>query len=398
VALEDHRRFSTKAEPNLRLIDAAEGYARRFLETIAREPRGLIAVRKQIDVLRLSAEICRLFPAARIYLPVGTRKQVARTRRELQRILNAPVSVAEDYPWPWEGGRLVCTLNTFDRHNADDLEVVICPDASLAAVPAHYKAFGAVPHQRVYGFIRTNQQFSTQEHLRLEGLFGSVLYRTQDPRGPEATVQVHWCVPPTFHLAGKPTALERKRRFCWHNARRNDLIAGVAGAFRAADWEALWQHGLLLAKDEDVLLAANTRSVTILVESVEHGRELCQQLPGWKLWDAVPRPPQPGNPSSDAPAARDSGALDQVVLTLLQASRLPTVCTDVLVVASGQGWPAALPGFPSRSWHRDQPVVLVDFADDFDADVRHATLRRQRAYAGRGWHASKLPAWMQQAL
>jgi hypothetical protein len=396
VTIRDHRRFRAQATPNLSLVAAAQGYRQRFLETIVREPRGLLEVSKQAHVLGLTAEICRLFPEARIYIPVGTRKQVARTRRKLQGILRAPVYVAEDYPWPWEGGRLVCSLQTFDRHNADDLEVVVCPEASKATVPAHVKSFGTLSQQRLYGFVRDGQTFSTQERLRLEGLFGPIMYRTHDPRGPKATVQVRWCVPPTSYRAGEPTALVKKRGSWWHNDRRNDLIARLAGALRAGDQEALWQCGLFLAEDEDVLLTAHRRNVAILVESVEHGLELCRRLPGWRLWSAVPKVPQPGNQSADARSNGGISVLDRVILALVQASRLESVNTDVLIVASGQGWPDALPGFPPRSWCRDHPVVLVDLADDFDTDARQATLRRRRAYAGRGWHELNTPTWMRQ--
>lgn len=73
----------------------------------------------------------------------------------------------------------------------------------------------------------------------------------------------------------------------------------------------------------------------------------------------------------------DLGVLDHIILTLTRASRLETVDTDMLIVASSQGWPDALPGFPPRSLRGDHQVVLVDLADDFDEIARQATLRRQ---------------------
>jgi hypothetical protein len=337
-----------------------------------------------------------LFPAARIYIPVATRRQVARTRREFQRTLGAPVNVYEDYPWPWEGGRLVCTLQAFDRHNACDLEVVICPDACHAAVPGHFEAFGRLPFQRIYGFVRADQTFSAKGHLRLEGLFGPAVYGIPDPRGPEATVCIHWCLPPDFHSTAELAALERKRRTCWHNERRNHLITAVAAAFRAGDTEQLWKHGLFLADDEDVLLAAGSRSVAILVESVEHGRELLRRLPWWRLWDTVPAPPQPDNLPPGVESIWDFGTCDKVIVTLVQARRLESVYTDVLVVASGEGWSDVVPGFPPRRRWAGHQVLLIDLADDFDYVAKQVTLRRQRDYTGRGWRVSKVPSWMKQ--
>jgi hypothetical protein len=306
------------------------------------------------------------------------------------------VNVYEDYPWPWEGGRLVCTLRTFDAHNGHDLEVVLCPDASHAALPGHFEAFGRLPFQRVYGFIRAGQAFSAESRLRLEGLFGPVVYRVPDPRGPKATVYMHWCRPPEFGPTAAFSALERKRRSCWHNERRNDLIAAVAAAFQTGDHARLWEQGLLLAEDEDALLTVGARSVAILVESVEHGRELRRRLPGWNLWDTVPTPPKRNDLPPGLNSIWDLGTLDKVLITLVQASRLASVHTDVLLIASGQGWPDAVPGFPPRLAGADHQVRVVDLADDFDDVARQATLRRQRDYASRGWRLSQAPRWMQQ--
>jgi hypothetical protein len=396
VTVQDHRQFGVKATPNLQAIREARGNDRTFLEVVGRHPRGLIEVRSQADMLRFSALICKLFPMARIFIPVATRKQVVWTRRELQRTLSEPVNVVGDYSWPWEGGRLVCTLRAFPAWNADDLEVIICPEAAHAVVPGHFRAFGRLPFQRVYGFVRAGKELSAKSRFNLEGLFGPVVYGIADPRGPEATVQVHWCIPPACYPVGDLAALERKRRSYWSNDRRNALIAAVAGAFRAGNRESLWQHGLFLAEDEGAFLFEDRRSVAILVESAEHGRELHRRLPGWNLWDAMPTPPTPNNLPPGVQSIWDLGVLDQVILTLARASRLETVYTDMFVVASGQGWPDALRGFPPRSVRGDHQVVLVDLADDFDEVARQATLRRQRAYAGRGWRLTNTPAWLLQ--
>jgi hypothetical protein len=202
-------------------------------------------------------------------------------------------------------------------------------------------------------------------------------------------------MPPEFRSVSCLTVLDRKRCCYWRNGQRNDLIAALANAFRSGDWEQLWQQGLLLEADQDAFLGSDRR-VAILVESTEHGRELCRRLPDWKLWDAMPRPPKYENRSEDFQSILDPGNLNRVILTLTQASLMENVYTDVLIVASGQGWPDVVSGFPPRSWRGGHQVVLIDLADDFDGDARQATLRRQSLYASRGWHELKAPAWMRQ--
>ena len=394
VLVQDQRQFSPKATPCMQVIEESHGSVRGFLEIVAREPRGLIEVHDQTDVLGLTARICTLFPAARIYIPVATRRQVGWTRRALQRILRAPVNVYEDYAWPWEGGRLVCTLRMFDRHHDSDLEVVICPEASHAVVPAHFRAFGGLPFQRVYGFRRAGVALSDRSRLQLQGLFGPVVYRSPDPQGPQASVLVHWCTPPENHLPRDCTALERKRRLSWRNDRRNDLVAAVARALRDGDRERLWQPGLFLGEEDEVLLSAPTRSVAILVESTEHGHALCRRLPGWALWDAPPVPLAPGDLPPGVQSIWKLGTLDRVIVTLVQASWLESVYTDLLIVASGEGWPNALPGFPPRLVRPGHRAHLLDLADDVDPASRRATRERLREYERRGWSVSGAPRWL----
>src|SRR5262249_37347187 len=143
------------------------------------------------------------------------------------------------------------------------------------------------------------------------------------------------------------TSLERKRRHVWRAGRRNDFIAALTDALVGRDRATLWGHGLFLGAEDDAYFTGPAPSVTVLVESPEHGRELLKRLPGGELWDAVPRKGQAAQRAADP---FKIGPLPQVILTLVEATRLTdndgrhSLGTEVLVRADGTEWPLDLKG------------------------------------------------------
>jgi hypothetical protein len=392
VRVEFHYALDERARPSDPVLNAATGPDGDFLAAAAREPRGVILARGAADVVRLVALLCRLFPRARIMIALNVgREQMLRLRRRLQRAGAGRVDVLGYYPWPPQGGRLLCSLAHLGasgkaRHH--DFDVVVLPEALQALAPEHTKALLRLPHHRVYGIIPVGAALSDQARLKLQALVGPVIYRAADPRGDPAEVVVHWCQPPWAPPAEGVTALERKRRTFWHSDDRNDLIARIAAAFSTGERKQLWEAGLLLADGGGITLTSRP-AVTVLVESTEHARELLRRLPGWELLDAVPtqpgaRPAFPREPFKLRP-------LDRVVVTALAAARLEVVDTDVLVRA-GPECPLELAGFPPRS-AGPRRVLLVDVADDCDGLARAAVGRRLRDYAARGWAPVGVPAW-----
>src|SRR5262249_22539782 len=157
--------------------------------------------------------------------------------------------------WPFEGGRLVCPLHYFDRHNGDDFDLVIFVDATQvlslprrkdeptaksarrAAEPRVHAdrdhAVARLVHQRVYGFVQ-GTGLSATTRLLLDAWFG-LTCRALDPRGAASAVEVLCVLPPFSSPVGETTALQRKRMAFWANTRRNEYLAAVAGAFAARD-------------------------------------------------------------------------------------------------------------------------------------------------------------------
>jgi hypothetical protein len=391
VRIEHYYTLDERARPSALVLSAATGSDWDFLAAVACEPRGVIQARGAVEVARLVALLCRLFPDARVMIALnGSRAKLRRLRRRLQLAGAGRVDVLGHYGWPWRGGRLVCSLAHLDasaKSPDSAFDVVVLPEALQALAPGHTAALTRWRCGHIYGFVPVSAALSGRARLKLLALVGPVIHRAADPRGDPAEVVVHWCQPPWVPPAGDVAALARKRFAFWNNATRNDFIAAVARAFSACDEQALWACGLLLAGGGTPL--TSRPGVTVLVESAEHARALLQRLPGWEALDAVPTPPGarpafPRDPFRLRP-------LDRVIVTSLAAARLEVVDTDVLVRA-GPECPLGLAGFPPRSMG-PRRVLLVDVADDCDGLARAAVCRRLRDYAARGWAPVGVPAW-----
>jgi hypothetical protein len=392
VRIEHYYTLDERARPSALVLSAATGPDWDFLAAVACEPRGVIQARGAVEVARLVALLCRLFPDARVMIALnGSRAKLRRLRRRLQLAGAGRVDVLGHYGWPWQGGRLLCSLAHLDasaKSPDSAFDVVVLPEALQALAAGHTEALTRWRCSRIYGFVPVNAALSGGARLKLQALVGPLIHRAPDPRGAPAEVIVHWCQPPWAPPAGDVTALERKRAAYWGNASRNDFIATVARAFTACDEQTLWSCGLLLA--EGGIRLISRPGVTVLVESAEHARALLRRLPGWEVLDAVPTPPgaRPAFPK-DPFRLRP---LDRVIVTSLAAARLEVVDTDVLV-RGGPECPLELPGFPPRSVGPRRLVLLVDVADDGDGMARAAVARRLRDYAGRGWAPVGVPAW-----
>jgi hypothetical protein len=350
----------------------------------------LIEARGPADLHRKLGLASRLFPQARTMAALNAGRRQLRALRQGLQDAGVPFHGVDDYPWSFEGGRLVCSLRDFDRHNGLDFDLVLFADALQALGPAHDQAFARLEHQRVYAFVAPGLRLSAGGWLRLLERFGPFRHPVPDPRGVEADVSVSWLEPPWVPPVGDVGALERKRRAFWHNDLRSDHIATVARALRAGDDKALQGLGLLLPEDDHTgYLGPAGRAVTVLVESTEHGRELRRRLPGWRMRDAVPVPPECRRPVVDP---LGWWVLDRTILTLAAAAPLPHGETDALVRAGPEG-ALELRGFPPRSLLGHRKIVLVDFADDADDSARASVRRRLRDYAARGWASVGAPAW-----
>ena len=135
---------------------------------------------------------------------------------------------------------------------------------------------------------------------------------------------------------------------------------------------------------DDARLLRNARQLVILVESPEHGRELLTRRPSWTLVDAVP-----GTELANHDMAAVKPA--KLITTLVRAQR-SGMAADVLIRAAGDRWPLHANGLLADLHNENKIVMLIDFADEFDAAARSATAERLRDYRSQSWDVAHVPA------
>jgi hypothetical protein len=119
-----------------------------------------------------------------------------------------------------------------------------------------------------------------------------------------------------------------------------------------------------------------TPTVAIVVESLEHGREVAQLLLDWRLEPAL---------DDDAKAKVVIDIQSRNVITTLTRVQTGILVTDVVIYAAGYG----------REWLRNlgpygpvfsQPqMLIVDIADDCDSACTRDRLAREASFLRHAW-------------
>ncbi len=164
----------------------------------------------------------------------------------------------------------------------------------------------------------------------------------------------------------------------WDNAGRNELLATVAEKLARKPRKLIREYGI---NTEAVQLKDRMRQrVVILVENVEHARQLQRLLPAWELWHAIPTDDEPWdgeeNPNELSPAG--------VIATLMYVAKYG-INADILVRATaGTGrlsWDAIRGGYKKAG---TTPVLVVDIADEAGKHESRNTEIRRREYTEQG--------------
>ncbi|MEX2216527.1 MAG: hypothetical protein WD768_20610 [Phycisphaeraceae bacterium] len=176
---------------------------------------------------------------------------------------------------------VVGTLPAIKSYNPDGAEIIILVNAheftGRHAITQICQATKGPT--RVYAIHNNSAGPAHRRGLIIEGLAGPVIYPEVHAH-PEPPTPVYRLEPRTKPSVIAGNACEKKRDGIWLNDNRNDIVASVAIAAASGDIATLRRSGLLLDQDKYTL---NDAGVTVLVENVEHGRQLLQRLPDWML-------------------------------------------------------------------------------------------------------------------
>jgi hypothetical protein len=351
-----------------------ERHCPEFLRRAYDRPYTLGIVPKYRDRLWYVSELCKQFPESNVLVVANNIAQAAEAANALRELTDRGVTSGSEW-WHSEPPFIhVDVVGTITGRSVIDWRFVIVLDAellSLTVTSQLVQMFGSI----LIGFLgRDERQLNERDRAQIEDLFGPVVYRSGDEID-YTSVTVAWLAAPTYPAIQPASPLERKRMFFWQNAARNRLIAHAAQAIRQNDQQML--RRLVLDKPAAALMQTVNKSgpkVAIVVESVEHGRELCRLLPDWPLRYAGDNP--------DAPD--DLFINSSAIVTLAMTERSPLL-VDVVIYAAGTGdrWRDDL-GLQCVCMSEER-MLVIDIADDGDQQAVASVHARAADYRHSGW-------------
>jgi len=381
TVVKDHREFGPTHNTSQQVLSEADEDDRRLLQAVEQHPLGQIEVRstsKMMDIMHL---IRQFFPKANILIPVSTRKFAWYLWRELRGFAGSGVRLNRG-SWPTKPPPcMVTTYMPLETCIPEHWDIILLPDAAHATHKLSSGAMGVFVGSpcRCYSFVRPGQQMGRRSRIRLEAMSGQVIYEIE-PGKP--AVEVLWVQPPQQDPNRcERRSLEWKQTTYWHNTLRNQFIAEAARAFAAKDVKRLRACGVRFQDGEPALANSETPKVVLLVESIEHGRELLKRLDGWALLDGA----------ADGRNYTDSGARGEII-TATRAAASGLDADVVIQAVGGAGTGVFRNTVIERSTAADSlPAIIVDFADSGD-DMAAADVRdRYRAYKRLGWDQHGFP-------
>lgn len=214
--------------------------------------------------------------------------------------------------------------------------------------------------------------------LAIEAFFGPIVLNCSAWQDCMSQINVVWLPPAAYPAAREWSALERKRNLIWHNPHRNRRIATTAASLADGDQRALQAGGVMAVND--VVLPLNDLgglTMALIVENVEHGRQLLKLLHGWELlWQ-----PQMVLDFGEIPC--------RSIVTLAVADERRLLANAVIYAAGcGDQW---IDGCGPAGLGLGDPMLVVDVADDADDGFKRQCRSRHRDYQDRGWNVFGSP-------
>ena len=343
----------------------------------------LIEIRVDRDRPEAIGHICRIFPRARILVPVLRRSDMARLVVDLQRFVGGNVAGVSRGDWR-SGCRVVCcSYRAWETSDCGDWDMVLTYDGAECLQQKGQQCLIDYVRRRRFGLIRDFDKLDSRARLVLELGFGSLVRR---PSSSHRHTEVVFACPPIL-LTRSRSIVERKQQIS-ADQRRNEFIASLANGFAQRLHAPLWDGGLFLNEAQPFNRWKIGPSIAVLVEKERHAAMLADMLPAWRL--------EGRTPGIHRRFRNELGWIERVILTVAAAHRRGPLLHDVVLNAVGGERPVIR--LRERSAGRDAATgaLVVDLADDFDQIARRQTQARLNQYFQFGWVIGALPEWMRQ--
>jgi hypothetical protein len=304
-----------KAYESKQLIDIA------LLNTLATRKRLLVRHDPdRVDVAQLIAQFRWAWPKLRIVVLVELEEDAIRLHDAIrsQKVRSVLRTKSERNSLTKTSGVVVATADSAERLNWYKAQLVVVPTATtvLRITPSQLWILSRASNARFLGLLDRSASLLPDEQALLNGVFGLQEFVLPGQGLVQSKVRV------IFVSSRGNRALDAdlngrslKHRAIWLDDRRNQLVCRLAKAIRAKS-----PHLGDFPKVASALQGRDSPSVLIMVEAVEHAKQLEKRLPDWTL---VTRP----NAVSECST--------QVVATWAALKRKDLAAFDVIVRADG---------------------------------------------------------------
>lgn len=343
---------------------------RKYLNALSDSPRGQLLLDRPSNTGRWIALFARYFRKSHILAVARNRFEQTRIAAEIARHTERPVTMNPRVAWGHHPRLLVITLKLAEWVPGDDFDIVVFADTESALSEATQTLPQRFRDATWYAFRNVEPPLHPREELRLQQVFGPVIFQPEDPNPhPDITV-LFWetCTQEAAQNMG--SGLERKRSRYWWNRQWNEAILQATQFVLAQGLpERLSGH----------VNEGKAPSVAIIVESTEHGRELMTRLPGWEMRtmnDSIPCVP----------------AVQHKQIATARYATTYHVSADVVIRADGgPDWPLGEALVCHLTGTADERCV-IDVWDERDKQAVRDTESRRAAYQRAGWEIIELSA------
>jgi superfamily II DNA or RNA helicase len=334
--------------------------------------------------------IARLYPKARIHIASKSVPVLAeRIMPELRQFVPDVGMYGGGHKQ--KGHRI--QLYTFDSlPNSDfDCDILLCDESQQAGANVAAECLARYIGSCNYGFSATHDMRLDEKDLRVESLFGPVVFKVGYQEAADAglvvPIEVHWG---DVRLDDDPIAgivhpVERKRWAYWRNEPRNRIIA--ADAVKYPDKQVLItcetiDHALGLKKFlPEFPLVYSANSITS-----DRKRRLYRA----GLWPAAGLKPMTDERLTALSSAFAGGRLRKAIVTTVWNVGVSMNYLEVLLRADGGASPindTQIPGRTSRTNTAiDKKVSIIhDYLDQFSVGPRNRASGRRSNYHKNGW-------------
>jgi superfamily II DNA or RNA helicase len=356
-----------------------------MLVRLAGNGRGIVDAPTGFGKSFLYKAIGLLYPNARILVTTKRKDLVQATRLDLSTVLP---NIGQIGGGVFKPGRItICTADSLHKADADNADILIGEEAHELAAESYAKELARFKYARMYGFSATPGGRMDNADIRLESLFGPVIfkmtYQEAVDLGLVVPIRVRWLdiigENPCQGMVDTP-----KRRWgLWRHKNRNQLIADTAMEF------------------------GDSEQVLIMVTTFEHAVYLRQHLPEFTLCYAerddadydhyakkgllpADEPRMTTKRRQELRLAFASGSLKKVIATDVWSTGVSFNGLSVLIRAdarSSEIMDTQIPGRVCRvnSLTNKAEGLIIDCLDQFDPGFRDAARKRRRHYESKGW-------------